>query len=296
MEIVICKNILLDYFRMLVPKEKNEKEKSLQTSLESNNNKIKISSEYLTILEDFFKSKGTHYFDFFQTFITNIVAGNRDISFDLGTTSTKEDEILLDCFNYNLNDYSFIISKYHNPYLLQKESNNVCVFENIDKINKDWLIINILTGYTVDIDYSNFQTQNSISDFVRSLPLFSKNIDKIEIVDSYFNVGSHNLIYNNLKASKSKVVCYSRILNGEDKKIKRSAIKNFFGKSKTSVLFSSDLKVTHERKISIGNLIIEFTHDPDEIKPQNKNWTIYLKICENRARLFQENVEKYNAT
>lgn len=296
MELVACKNILLDYFDLIVPKQKNDEQKSLQASIENSNNKIKISSEYLKILEDFFKSKGTHYYDFFQTFITNIVAENRVISFNLNTASTKEDDIILESFNYNLNDYSFIISKFNNHYLLQKESSNICVFENISKPNKDWLVLNILSGDTVDVDYSNFQTQKAVSDFVSTWPLFSKKIAKIEIIDSYFNVGNHNLIYSNLKSSKSKIKCYSRVLNGEDKTLKRRVVKDFFGKRKTSVSFSSDTKITHERKISIGKLIIEFTHDPAEIRPQNKNWTIYLKICENKARLFQDNVEKYNAT
>jgi hypothetical protein len=296
MEIVACKNILLEYFDLLVPKQKNEIEKSLQATIENDNNKFKISSEYLDLLEAFFLEKGSHYLGFFQTFVTNSFSENRVISFNSSTNSANEEEMMIKCFEYDFNDYSFVLSKYQNKTIENSLPNNTCTIENIEKPNQDWIILNILSGYNVDLDHSIFPTQKTISNFINVIPLLSKEAEKIEIIDSYFNTGNHNLIYTNLKSSKSKIICYTRILRGEDKAIKRKLIKDFFGKTKTSVFFSNDAKITHERKINIGNLVMEFTHDFAEIKPQNNNWTIYLKICDLKTQLFKDNTSRYNAT
>ncbi|MCD8435844.1 hypothetical protein G1K37_10890 [Tenacibaculum dicentrarchi] len=296
MEIVTSKNILLEYFDLLVPKQKTETEKSLQATIENNNNKIKLSSDYLELLESFFLEKGNHYLEFFQTFVTNCFAENRIISFTSTKTSKDENDIIINCFEHDFNDYSFYISKKVNQKIKNSLTTNICTLENVQKPNQDWLILNILSGNVIDLDYSNFSNQRVLSDFIGLIPSLSKKTEQIEIIDSYFNMGNHNLVYENLKSSKSKVKCFTRISNSENKTLKRKLIKDYFGKRKTSVSFSRDTKITHERKIRIGNLVIEFTHDFAEIKPQNRNWTIYLKICDLKTELFKENTSKYNAT
>ncbi|WP_299313812.1 hypothetical protein [uncultured Aquimarina sp.] len=295
MEIVASKNILLEYFDLLIPKQKTETEKSLQATIENNNNKIKFSSDYLEFLEFFFLEKGNHYLDFFQTFVMNCFTENRIISFTSVVTSLDENEIIINCFNHNYNDYSFYISKHLNQKIKNSLSTNACTLENVQKPNQDWLVLSVLSGNVVDVDYSNFSNQRELSDFIGLIPRLSKKIEQIEIIDSYFNTGNHNLVYENLKSSKSKVKCFTRISTAENKALKRKLIKEYFGKRKTSVSFSSDTKITHERKIRIGNLVVEFTHDLAEIKPQNKNWTIYLKVCDLKTQLFKENTNKYNA-
>ena len=295
MEIVASKNILLKYFELLVPKQKTEIEKSLQATIENDNNKIKLSSDYLEILESFFLKKGDYYLDLFQTFVANCFAENRIVSFMPIETGNNENDIIINCFEHDFKDYSFYISNKVDQEIENSLNSNICVLENIQKPNQHWLILNILSGYVIDLDYSNFSNQKVLSDFISLIPRLSKKTEQIEIMDSYFNLGSHNLVYENLKSSKSKIKCFTRILNDEKKTLKRQLIKDYFGKGKTSVSFSKDTKITHERKIRIGNLIIEFTHDFSEIKPQNRNWCIYLKICDLKTKLFEEKTSKYNS-
>jgi hypothetical protein len=249
----------------------------------------------LDLLEAFFLSKGSRYSDFFQLFITNSFGQNRIISFSSETQSNSEEEIIKNCFEYNFNDYCFFVSKNENSIIETFFPHNICIIDNVLKPNRDWIILNILSGNTIELDHSNFPNQTSIVDFISLIPLLSKKENRIEIIDSYFNTGDHNLVYKYLKSTKSKTVCYSRIANGENKDLKRKLIKDYFGKRKTTVLFSKDSKITHERKINIGNLVVEFTHDLAEIKPQNKNWTIYMKICDFKTQLFKANIEKYQA-
>lgn len=295
MELIITKELLHEYFQLLTPRVKNSSEKLLQASIEDSGNKIKISSLFLEKLEDYFKGKGTQYLNFFQAFLTDAVNRNRIISFNIENDIEKEEhEILFDCYNYENKDYSFILTKNANLSLKNKLPFNISTYENIEKPNLDWLILTLASRTLVDVDHSYFQNRLSLETFITSLSRMSKNINKIEIIDSYFNTGEHNIIYSQLKSTKPQIKCYTRLIGDEDDVIKRRYIKEYFGKSKTSVCFSKNKKITHERKIGIGNLIMEFTHDFSEIIPQNKNWSIYLAICNKKLSLFQSNISQYN--
>lgn len=293
MNLVVTKDSFLKYFDLLTPRHKNEKERLLQSTIERQENKLKISSEFLELLEEYFESKGPTYIQFFQTFITNANSENRLITFK-NTTSEDEGEIITTCFDYNYEDYSFIISYEPNEYLENNHENHTSIIDKISKPNKHWVIANLAKGDTLDIDHTHFSNAASIRSFVELLPKLSKNVKKIEFIDSYFNTGDNNLIYSSLKASKAKVKCYTRLQKEENRDFKRGRIKDYFGSNKTSVFFTRNTTLTHQRKISIGNLVVELTHDFTEINPKNKNWGFYLKICSNKKKTFDENIMSYN--
>jgi len=293
MNLVVTKDSFLKYFDLLTHRNKNDKERLLQSTIERHENRLKISSEFLELLEEYFESKGPTYIQFFQTFIMNANSENRLITFN-NNTSENENEIISSCFNYSYEDYSFIISYEANEYLETNHKNQTTIIDKISKPNKHWVIANLANGDTLDIDHSHFSNAASIRNFVELLPKLSKKVKKIEFIDSYFNTGDNNIIYSSLKTSKSKVKCYTRLQGNENKEFKRSRIKDYFGTNKTSVFFTRDTTLTHQRKISLGNLVIELTHDFTEINPRNQNWGFYLKICSNKKRVFDENIISYN--
>ena len=293
MELVVTKDSLSKYFDLLTPRHKSEKEKLLQSTIERQENRLKISSEFLNVLEEYFEAKGPNYLQFFQTFITNANSENRLITFK-NSSSQNENEIISTCFNHNYEDYSFIISFEENDYLENNHSNNTSIISNVDKPNKHWVIANLAAGNTLDIDHNHFPDDNSIYNFVALLPKMSKKVKKIEFIDSYFNTGNNNLVYTTLKISKSKVKCYTRLQNNEDIDFKRRRIKDFFGPRKTSVFFTRDITLSHPRKISIGDLVVELTHDFTQIQPRNNNWGFYLKICHDKRRDFENMIINYN--
>lgn len=293
MNLVVTKDSILKYFDLLIPRQKNEKEKLLQSIIERQENKLKISSEFLKLLEEYFESKGPSYIQIFQTFIMNANSENRLITFK-NNSSINENEILNNCFNYNYEDYSFIISHDDNQYLESNHTNHTAIIDKIKKPNIHWVISNLASGSTLDIDHSHFSNINSIKNFIAILPKLSRNLKNIEFIDSYFNTGENNLVYSTLKISKSKVKCYTRLQAKEDKDFKRKKIKEYFGKKKTSVFFTRDTTLTHPRKVALGDLVIELTHDFTQVNPRNKNWGFYLKICKTKRRVFEENIISYN--
>lgn len=291
--LVITKDSFLKYFDLLIPRQKNEKEKLLQSTIERQENKLKISSEFLELLEEYFTSKGPSYIQFFQGFIMNANSENRLITFK-NSNSVNENEILSSCFNHNYEDYSFFISYDDNQYLEDNHTNHTAIIDKVLKPNRHWVIANLAAGNTLDVDYTHFPNQNSIVNFITLLPKLSKNLKNIEFIDSYFNTGSNNLIYSALKTSKSKVKCYTRLQNNDDSNFIRKRIKDYFGMNKTAVFFTRNTTLTHQRKISLGNLVIELTHDFTEVHPRNKNWGFYLKICQDKRKAFEENIISYN--
>lgn len=293
MDLVLTKDSLSKYFDLLTPTHKSEREKLLQSTIERQENKLKISSEFLIVLEQYFEAKGPNYIQFFQTFITNANSENRLITFK-NSKSQNENEVISTCFNHNYEDYSFIISYEENAYLENNHAANTSIINKIDKPNTHWIIANLAAGNTLDIDHSHFPDENSIKTFVALLPKLSKKVRKVEFIDSYFNTGNNNLIYSTLKSSKSKVKCYTRLQNNEDKDFKRRRIKDFFGQRKTSVFFTRNTTLSHPRKISLGDLVIELTHDFTQVHPRNNNWGFYLKICEDKRRDFENNILSYN--
>ena len=249
----------------------------------------------MTYLESYFKTQGTTNSDFFERLITSYIDGNQIISFKEKNSSSNESEMIVKCHEFENKDYSFILTK-NNKVIEPKIINNTCIIDNILTPNKDWFILNVTAGNLIELNNSVLSSNKILTDFINYLPKLSRNVNNIEFIDSYFNVGSQNILYTCLKTSKEKVDCYTRLTNGENKAIKRNSIKKFFGKRKTSVSFSTNARLTHERKISIGDLIVELTHDFAEINPRNTNWTIYLKVCKDKKVNFDENKSKYNAT
>jgi len=240
MNLVVTKDSFLKYFDLLTHRNKNDKERLLQSTIERHENRLKISSEFLELLEEYFESKGPTYIQFFQTFIMNANSENRLITFN-NNTSENENEIISSCFNYSYEDYSFIISYEANEYLETNHKNQTTIIDKISKPNKHWVIANLANGDTLDIDHSHFSNAASIRNFVELLPKLSKKVKKIEFIDSYFNTGDNNIIYSSLKTSKSKVKCYTRLQGNENKEFKRSRIKDYFGTNKTSVFLQEIL-------------------------------------------------------
>jgi hypothetical protein len=291
MDIVVDKELLGIYFDSLAPKKKDEKIHSLMLAIETPKNKLKISSHYLEVLEAYFSEKSSAHKSFFQTFVTTLNDEGRLITFTTTIDSDSEIEHLEEIIQYGYQDFTFFLSKQQQ---LPNLHNHQCVFDQIAKPNKDWFILSLSSCAVVQLDYSDFNTTMSLEDIFKICSKLPTRGKELHIIDSYFNLnGNSQLKY--FKANGHKIKCYSSSFKKteNDKSILRNSIKSYFGK-KTSVRFSSDKTIIHERKIMIENLILDSTHDFSEITLKNNNWTLYFIICDDRMKKVIEKLKKYN--
>jgi hypothetical protein len=291
MELVIDKVMFGEFINLISPKPKSEKENLLMSSLQDERNKIKISSKYLEYIENYILTVHPDKIDLFNSFITQSVDNNQIISFKSTNNFEDENKELEYCYNYEPSRYTFLITK--NEIFTDSVVLSVAVFDNISKPNKDWLILSLCSRQIVNVNYSHFSSQNGIINFFNCISTLSKSNEYIFITDRYFNVSSQSIL-NCFKGKKEKYKCYTTFKDQNDKNYKRNSIKSFFGKRKTSVLFSTDKRITHSRQILIKNLLVETTHDFSEIHLKNKNWNIYISIDDEKKVLFLANTSSYN--
>lgn len=295
MELVIEKEILNKYFDLRINKPRNENDNLLLNAINSLKNKFKFSSNYIDKLEEYFSQISNEKRQLFNAFIQSCYEDKQLVPIKSSDIFVSDDDELLQTFYYQINDFTFLLSKCDNSFLKAKLPYNISIFNNIEKPNIDWIILGLSTRITIDIDYSFLNSNKKIEELFKSITSFSFSVNEIRILDSYFNL-NRSSIYNYINHQNQKVKCYTRLFDRKpsDKKIKADNIKNHFGKNKTSVAFSTNTKIVHERKIAIKNLIIDATHDFAEILPENNNWTIYLVVCDEKNKLVNDKLIKYN--
>lgn len=291
MELVIDKKLLKVYFDSLTPNKKEEFIHHLILSVESPKNKMKISSKYLDILESYFSNECITQKDFFQKFITSLSDEGRIIGFKSNLDSDEEEDLLEEMMIHEYKDFTFLLTK---ELEIEKFKTNQSIISRVNKPNLDWLILALSSCSVIQLDYSDFNKSSNLEDifmFCSNFPLRGK---VLHIIDSYFNLnGSSQLKAFKHKGHKIKCYTSSFLKVDSDKSILRNSIKSYFG-NKTSVLFSSDKSILHERKLLLEDLVIDSTHDFSEINLRNKNWTLYFIICETKKANIIEKLSKYN--
>jgi len=279
MEVVLGKEIIKRYFELLTPSIKTTNERLLINCIQNENIKFKFSKSYFELLESFFEKCEGNEDQLFKTFISSIGANDRTITVSNSEDAENDEKRLIEeIFDYQRSAYSFILLE-NLESLSENLYSNTCELTGINLYNKNWLILNLLGQNTTEVDYNCFNSNNELKEFFQILPKFSPKAGRETIVfDDYFNFSSNNIIYSILKNTPGKLKCFTRLERGSDKNEKRRSVKDYFGNSKAKVFFTNNRTLTHERKIAIHDLIIEFTHDFDSINLANRNWTIYLKI------------------
>lgn len=291
MELVVQKELLKVYLESLTPKKKEEKLHNLILSLESPNNKMKISDTYLDILESYFSNECNTLKDFFRQFITALSDENRIITFKTKIESNIEEELLIEMMGFEHKDFTFLLTK--NIRIEQFKSHQTN-FDSIAKPNLDWFILSLSSNSVVQLDYSDFKNTAELEQIFLTCSNFPQKGKELHIIDSYFNLNGNSQL-KSFKSCGHKIKCYTSSFNKSDveKTFIRQSIKSYFG-NKTAIRFSNDKSLIHERKILTENLIIDSTHDFSELTLKNKNWTVYFLICDIRKEKVIEKLTKYN--
>lgn len=201
----------------------------------------------------------------------------------------KEYEGIVDQYKSLDEEPKFIITE-KTSSISTESINKICFTEKIDKPNKNWVLINLMANKTVTLRYSDFKNQKDIEKTFNDFFSMSESTKEVFIIDSYCNVTSHQLFLT-IKATGYKVKIHTSSFKKEDflKTKLKNDLKQYFGKRNTTVKFSSDKTILHERIIFVECFTLESNHDFAEIKKSNSNWKIDITACND---LKNQNLQK----
>lgn len=294
MVVVFDKDIFIRYLESLEPIGRKPEIFTLIKIFQNENNKIAITDELIQRIENQINSSPA-MLNIFQQFLKDIIDNKRYIPCE-----SHPDEIQDLIQTYNsivIDDDKFILVDKQNNQLINYDDyfHCTCQFPNIRKTNKCWLIFNLLSGDPVTVRYSDFTNDRQIQLFFKSIFDFVKNTDEVYILDSYCNLHRH-LLFEPLKTRGASIIAFTSSAFKSQFDVSRlnSEIKEHFGRRRTTVKFSSDRKLIHERTLKFRNVIVESNHDFAEIKRANQNWKLDVTICSNLRAQIEDKCRAYN--
>lgn len=280
MIVIFDKDIFVRYLSNYIPGRKNPELLNLIKIFENEKNKIVITDELIKRIENQINSSPA-LSNIFQQFLKNIFDDKRIIR-----SESQEDEIKDLTQSYdsiNVNENKFIIVDKQLSQLTDYDNyiHCTCIYSNIKKTNKCWLLFNLLAGDSVTVRYSDFRSNIQIELFFNTVFDFIADTDEVYILDSYCNFHRHTL-FEPLKIKGKKINVFTSSANKTsfDTTRLKNELKQHFGKTRTAVKFSSDKRLIHERTLKFRDVIIESNHDFAEINRANQNWKLDVTICQ----------------
>lgn len=284
MNFLVDKSLFITYLQSSLIRTKSKNVCNLIQVFENENNMLLLTKSMIDRIEDEIKDIPALLYDF-QSFVKSLNDSKRVLSQNI--MEDNEAEEIINIYNNNFkNDKLFVFIKKDNiSYDIIREQ--CCIWDNISKPNKDWIILYIVSTGQINVRYTDFASDKQIEAFFVNYFNLSPISKDVIILDSYCNYYGLN-IFNPIRNNGYKVCVYtSSFKKKENEKVRlRKSIKDHFSKS-TTVKFSSDKTLLHERSVIIDNFILEVNHDFAEIKRKNKNWKIDI-INDENARIENE--------
>lgn len=161
------------------------------------------------------------------------------------------------------------------------EIENIIVLKESKKINKNWIAIELLTNSLFNVSFADFKKDDDIKLFFKSLFELPKFIKDIKI----FNRDQHFNYLENIKGLN--IEYYTKMPEGginlhfrnETKKEMQKALGN-----KLKLLYTSNPRIIHERKIIFDNLIITLDNALENITVDEPTWEIYINYDKPKAQ------------
>lgn len=274
MNLIVCKDIFIKYLNSSNLKSKNRQILKLIEAFECEDNLFVLTKKMIERIEIQINNNPQLLYDF-QSFIEDLGRNKRYISAK-SDYEIEHDEICDLFTTQNHDNYTFIVVENNNKNLELIEK-NVCVWNMISKPNKDWIILSLVSNNSLTVRYSDFSNDKEILTFFSNFFNLNYREKKIVIFDSYCNYNS-NILFTPICNKGKQIEVYTSAFNKKADEINRNRadIKSFFGKKNTSVKFSTDKKLIHERTIIHDCFLLESNHDFSELKRQNKNWKVDL--------------------
>lgn len=285
MDIIVAPDIFTHHINKYLTFPKTNIDIQIRGILENENNTVVINKAYVEYIEE---TINENLHDFYSLYMTELI--NKK-SIKVSSTKYKDKIELLQLMydEYKANHMKpktifFIISIY--------KSNNIgsdrsACLELINKPNFHWLTFKLLESNpsTITVRHFDFKDNKEIEQFFSDY-YFIANHDNVKIYDRYLNL---NHRYFSTFSQVSNVEYFTTLdINDINYKRKKESLRKTFNRLKC---YSSHKNNIHERKIIVGNLILETDEDFRNITVARNTWKIDVCYCSNSVKgIYRKNV------
>lgn len=161
-----------------------------------------------------------------------------------------------------------------------KEIENLIIVDQAEKVNKHWIAIELLTNNLCNVSFADFKNDIEINTFFENIFKLPKFIKQVKI----FNRDQDHKYLTKIKGCN---IDYYTLMNGSNanrhlrNETKRYIQKELGGKLK--LLYTSNRRIIHERKIIFDNLIVTLDNSLENITINEPTWEIYLNYDKEKA-------------
>lgn len=291
MNLLVDKDMFVMYLTNCLVRTKNKTTSNLIQVFENEDNIFLLSELMIERIENELSGKPSLLYEF-QGFIQSLGDDKRYLPQNVNEKIESE-EIIKIFENNSHNDYMFVFIKQEkNDY--KSISNQCCFWGSINKPNKDWLILSFASNRQINVRYSDFVNDRQIKQFFIDYFRFNYKSKNVTMLDSYCHLHRHDL-FDSIRNNGHIISVFTSSFNKKPFEViaLRKSIKGHFSKT-TTVKFSSDKTLIHERTIMIDDFVLEVNHDFAEIMRRNRNWKIDITY-DTEIRLENENkCQAYN--
>jgi len=273
MDVLIYHDVIGNYLLAKHKTVKTELDNIRTAIIEKSNNRLVISKNYVTFLEQLFKDSDI-VGDIFTSFITELI----------DEMATKLLNVSVNLKSKNIDEeFKGIHSAYAGSFIVPIAEKNPSTTINFPigildlalPIHKN--LLKLLAAYhSYTFRYNDFNTDIDILSFFNEIYSLFRKIDSVIFFDRYCNIEYHNY-FNELKGKNIDIQYYTSgvALNESMIRERKEKIKGYFGKHKTTLYITKSKDKIHERKIIINKvLIIETDDDFAEIKRARLTWKV----------------------
>lgn len=251
----------------------NSTKRKILNTLYNSSNQICFSKGLLEIIEKKVPEK-----DLFQAFIKELSDSGRIISENSNPDNAFYEQ-LLEIYNNSKIDFLIPLT-INTDKELEPIKNKLISFNNSLKINKDWIVTEIITNGSCNVCFKDFKTDDEIKlffDDIFDIPKFIKIV-------SIFNREQDSKYLESLKGNN--IVFYTLLFSVfRDKHIHLENLKDLkkdLG-GKLKLFYTSNKRLIHERKIIIGSLIINIDNSFSNLTTKEPTWEINVSFDVDKA-------------
>lgn len=185
---------------------------------------------------------------------------------------------------------SFFIPIIVNEDPVLKNIKSLLVLNGLKKHEKGWIVKELLSKSIYNVCYQDFLTDKEIEKFFSNLFCICNFLKEVVVFDREVN----SSLLSTIKGMNVKYYTYSK--RGRQYDIDRQTAKNDLKRElggKLKLFYTNDLRILHERKIIIENLIITIDNSRSNISINEPTWEIIVTLDEEKASRWKSKTKNF---
>lgn len=164
------------------------------------------------------------------------------------------------------------------------DNSDLIILNNAKKVNKDWLVLEVLSKGICNVCYSDFRNDNEIGSFFEDIFSLNKDLGLINI----FNREQDSKFLEKVKGCK---IYYHTLIKGikynfNDYKDTLFKMRKELTSNKLTFFYTSNPRELHERKIIFDGVIITIDNSLNNLTIKEPTWEITISYDPDKAHLW----------